>query len=84
MNLDVQGLVRINMEGRRSDMLDKKTIESITKEDIQQLSMEQLKWAYSRYLSIVRKNRRDNIWSQERKDDYYKKQYKQRKAREKK
>ena len=67
-----------------NDMLDKKTIESITKDDIQQLSMEQLKWAYSRYLSISRKNRRDNIWTQERKDEYYKKQYKQRKAREKK
>ena len=64
-----------------NDMLDNKTIESITKEDIEQLSMEQLKWAYSRYLSIVRKNRRDN-WSPERRDKYYKKQYKQRMARE--
>ena len=82
MNLDVQDLEKINMEGRRNDMLDKKTIESITKDDIQQLSMEQLKWAYSRYLSISRKTRRDT-WSPERKDEYYKKQYKQRRAREK-
>lgn len=67
-----------------NDMLDKKTIESITKEDVQQLSMEQLKWAYSRYLSISRKNRRDNVWSQEQRDNYYKKQYKQRKARKNK
>ena len=67
-----------------NDMLDKKTIESITKEDVQQLSMEQLKWAYSRYLSISRKNRRDNIWTQEQRDNYYKKQYKQRMARERK
>ena len=65
-------------------MLDNKTIESITKEDIQQLSMEQLKWAYSRYLSISRKNRRDKVWTQEQRDAYYKKQYKQKMARKNK
>ena len=50
-------------------------------EAVENLTMEELHLAHLKYLSISRKNRRDNVWSKERKKAYYKKQYAQKKAR---
>ena len=50
-------------------------------EAVENLTLEELHLAHLKYLSISRKNRRDNIWSPERKKAYYKNQYEKKKAR---
>ena len=50
-------------------------------EAVDNLTLEELHLAHLKYLSISRKNRRDNVWSEEKRKEYYKKQYEQRKAR---
>lgn len=50
-------------------------------EAVDNLTLEELHLAHLKYLSISRKNRRDNVWSEEKRKAYYKKQYAQKKAR---